>query len=88
MSFVKGVSGNPNGRPQGSKNTFTVDLLRHAIRKVEEKEKVNIFEHFVRRALVNDKVLAVLMNKVMHNGLVMRTEVEVIERESESEYYR
>lgn len=86
MAFKKGQSGNLNGRPKGSKNTFTIDSFRQAIRNVEEKDQVNILEHFIRRALASDTVLIALMNKVMHNHVVMETEIIDIDFTSKNDW--
>ena len=38
--FVEGISGNPEGRPKGSKNFDTI--FEAAIRKIVEEKKINI----------------------------------------------
>ncbi len=67
MTYKKGQSGNPFGRKKGSKNTFTINELKKSIKKVEGKSKINIFEHFVKRAFISDSVLIALMKKIIPN---------------------
>lgn len=63
MPFVKGQSGNPGGRRKGTKDLYSLDALRIAIREVEQEKKVNLLKHFIRRALESDSVLLALMKK-------------------------
>jgi len=51
------------GRPKGSKNKFGIADLEKAISNIEKKKKIKFWEHVVSRALVNDSVLAKLIDK-------------------------
>lgn len=64
-NFVKGNKFGVKGRPKGSTNLLP-ELLK-AVKKVEGQKKKKLFEHFVERAYVNDKVLGALMSKLVAN---------------------
>ena len=70
MPFVKGKSGNPGGKPKGTKHSMTVDIfdkLLKAIKETKDNKKISkgkdVFEHFVERAYKSDTVLNALMKK-------------------------
>ena len=44
QQFKKGASGNPNGRPKGSKNTYTLlqEILNQNLEVVENGKTINI----------------------------------------------
>lgn len=61
MPFVKGQSGNPDGRPKKPE----IEELRKAIKVVEKTKRKKLLRHFVERAYTNDKVLVALMKKIL-----------------------
>jgi len=65
--FVKNNNANPNGRPEGSTNKYTITKLIEAIEAEEvEAEKeggVSVFRQFVRMAYMNPNVMIAIMKK-------------------------
>jgi len=55
--FVKGVSGNPDGRPKGSKNVITVQklLVEEAFRDSSVEDVLEVLRKVVAQALEGDK---------------------------------
>lgn len=64
--FPKGTSGNPNGRPKGTPNKFSIAELWDAIRQVEKtKNKKKILISFVEQAYNNPTIMIALMKKLL-----------------------
>ena len=61
MTYQKGQSGNPKGRPPKG---YMQDLEK-AVRKVEKEKGVKLWVHFVRRAFSDDGVLKALTGKLL-----------------------
>jgi len=55
--FVKGVSGNPKGRPKGSKNVITLQklLVEEAFRQDTAADVLEVLKMVVKQALEGDK---------------------------------
>ena len=64
--FKPGISGNSKGRPKGRKDAFNLGMLEKALKKAaKEHNGVDILQHFVTRAYLDDTVLAALMRKIL-----------------------
>lgn len=63
--FGKGVCGNPEGRPKGSRNKYSIADLHDAIKGVEEEKGKKLLTHFVEQAFEDKNVLVALMKKML-----------------------
>ena len=60
MTWVKGQSGNPNGRPRQS----AVEELRKALKEVETEKGKSFVKHFVEKSYGNPMMSVALMRKL------------------------
>ena len=88
--FKPGESGNPDGRPKGSKNYLT--QLEEALLKYETATGKKLFDRLIQRAFINDNVLLNVMKKFVadktHTEITgtepLKFEVEVINGDKEA----
>ena len=79
--FIEGASANPDGRPKGSRNKFSMARLEEAM-EAEEKlagveSQPSVFQQFVRMAYINPGVMIALMRKFVPDK--QQTEVTGVE---------
>ena len=77
MTFKKGQSGNPKGRPPAGRTTRAA--LEKAIADVQRNKHRNILNHMVRRAFENDKVLIALIKKFVPDLQHVEANVDIKE---------
>ncbi len=63
MVWKPGESGNPAGRGKGVKSEL--EKLREAVKQVEEKKGIRLYEHFVKKAFEDNSVLIALCKKLV-----------------------
>lgn len=75
-----GESGNPKERPKGSSSVTQEEFMK-ALRNVESDRKINLLEHFFKRALKSDTVLVAVMKKLVPDlkALDMRLDLLIMQ---------
>lgn len=79
MVWVKGQTGNPNGRPRRPE----IQLFREALARVEKEKGVSLLVHAVRQAYKDTPVLISLLRKMLPDLIQSEGEENPIERISD-----
>ncbi len=65
VTWKKGQSGNPAGKPKGITNKYSLKELRKAVERVEKEFDHKLLDHFVEQAFYDNKVLGMLLKKFL-----------------------
>ena len=76
--FKPGQSGNPDGKPKGSKNYTT--LLEEAIKNYETNKGKKLFDRLIERAFINDMVLLNVVKKFIPDKSHTEIEAEFVDK--------
>lgn len=76
MTFKKGQSGNPAGRPKGA---FNLTALEAAIKTVEKQKGKKLLNHFISQAYKDNSILIAVMKKFIPDRRVQDIMVDASE---------
>lgn len=64
-NWTKGVSGNPNGRPNHAANYFSISAFADAVKTVEASKRKLLYVHMVEQAFEDNRVLIALIPRIV-----------------------
>jgi len=75
--WVKGQSGNPNGRPKGSKNKFSIKRLTEALERMADTAGYDsTYDKVAEQFFKNDHVLIAMMKKLLPDLKSLEARIE------------